>query len=79
MLRGQAMFVYEGELAPGAGALPPHILCFSAPLFPSFINQTSMEEIHIDGLISCCSQQSSNLLFLDKLIRILKNVYHKLV
>lgn len=33
MLRGQAMFMYEGGLAPGAGALPPHILCFSAPFF----------------------------------------------
>lgn len=73
------MFVHEGGLAPVAGALPPHILCFSAPLFLSFIKQNSMEEIHIDGLISCCFQPSSSLLFLDKLIRILKNVYHKLL
>lgn len=79
MLRRQPMFVHEGGLAPVAGALPLHILCFSAPLFPSFIKQTSMEEIHIHGWISCYFQPSSNLLFLDKLVRILKNVYRKLL
>lgn len=60
------MFVHEGVLAPVAGALPLRILCPSAPLL---LHQTSMEEIHTDGFISCCYQLSSNLLFPNKLIQ----------
>lgn len=63
------MFVHEGGLAPVAGALPSHILCSSAPLFPSFIKQTSTEEIHTDGFISCCYQPLSNLLFPNNLVQ----------
>lgn len=35
----------------------------------SFIKQTSVEEIHTDGFISCCYQLSSDLFFPNKLIQ----------
>lgn len=69
MLRGQHMFVHEEGLAPVAGALLPRISCSSASHFPPFIKQTSMEEIHTDGFISCCYQPSSNLLFPNELVQ----------